>query len=315
MPPLTDRLDPLDGLTVLERGWLSSNNILIHAAPGEAGATLVDTGHVAHAEQTVALVHQALAGQPLAAIVNTHLHSDHCGGNAALAAAYGLAALVPATLVDAVVRWDRHAMSHEGDGDDCPRFDCAGGLAAGGVLSAGGRQWQVLAAQGHDPHALMLFDAHRGVLLSADALWENGFGVVFPELVGEPGFADTAATLDLIATLPVAVVVPGHGAPFTDVAGALRRARARLAGMRADPVRHGRHAAKVFIKYRMMQLRRQDLQQVLDWASASDGIGGRWPRFGQAEAGSPQAWVRLLVDELVTSGALAQDAAGGLRDA
>jgi len=30
----------LTGLTVLERGWLSSNNILIHAAEGEPGAVL-----------------------------------------------------------------------------------------------------------------------------------------------------------------------------------------------------------------------------------------------------------------------------------
>src|SRR5690606_6700204 len=75
----------LNGLTVLERGWLSSNNVLIHAAPGEPGAVLVDSGHVVHAEQTVALVRHALrAGEPLVRVVNTHLHSDHCGGNAAL---------------------------------------------------------------------------------------------------------------------------------------------------------------------------------------------------------------------------------------
>ena len=48
-------VEPLDGLRVFERGWLSSNNLLIHAAPGEPGAVLVDTGHVNHAPQTVAL--------------------------------------------------------------------------------------------------------------------------------------------------------------------------------------------------------------------------------------------------------------------
>ena len=31
---------------------------------------------------------QALGGQPLERIVNTHLHSDHCGGNRALQARY-----------------------------------------------------------------------------------------------------------------------------------------------------------------------------------------------------------------------------------
>ena len=77
------------GLTVLERGWLSANNIVFAAAAGDAeGAAVVDTGYVTHSEQTLALVAETLQGQPLARILNTHLHSDHCGGNAALQAAY-----------------------------------------------------------------------------------------------------------------------------------------------------------------------------------------------------------------------------------
>ena len=75
------------GLTILERGWLSSNNVLLHG--GGAGAVLIDASHALHGEQTVALVRQALAGEPLRRVVNTHLHSDHCGGNAALARAFG----------------------------------------------------------------------------------------------------------------------------------------------------------------------------------------------------------------------------------
>ena len=36
-------------------------------------------------------------------------------------------------------------------------------------------------------------------------------------MAGEPGFDDVDATLDLIASLSVRVVIPGHGAPFGDV--------------------------------------------------------------------------------------------------
>ena len=43
----------------------------------------------------------------------------------------------------------------------------------------------------------MLFDAAHGVLIAADALWEDGFGVVFPEIDGEPGFDDVGTVLDL----------------------------------------------------------------------------------------------------------------------
>jgi len=88
----------LNGLTVLERDWLSSNNLLIHGAGGEPGAALIDSSHVCHAEQTVPLVRHALRDEPLARIVNTHLHSDHCGGNAALQRAFGAPLTISARL-------------------------------------------------------------------------------------------------------------------------------------------------------------------------------------------------------------------------
>jgi len=73
------------GVQVFERGWLSSNNILLTDADS---ATLVDSGYFSHAAQTLALLEHALAGRALDRLVNTHLHSDHCGGNAALQARY-----------------------------------------------------------------------------------------------------------------------------------------------------------------------------------------------------------------------------------
>ena len=187
----------LHGLTVLERGWLSSNNIVIHGAAGEPGAVLVDSGHVVHAEQTVALVRRALRGEPLARIVNTHLHSDHCGGNAALQRAFGAPIIVPPGNADAVASWDTVRLTHATTGQRSERFTHAGTLAAGESFVAGGRRWDALAAPGHDPFSLMLFDAQHGVLISADALWQDGFGVVFPEIDGEPGFDDVGAVFDV----------------------------------------------------------------------------------------------------------------------
>ena len=55
------------GMTVLERGWLSANNIVFAAAPGDKeGSAVVDTGYVSHSAQTLALIDNALQGQPLA---------------------------------------------------------------------------------------------------------------------------------------------------------------------------------------------------------------------------------------------------------
>lgn len=297
----------LRGITVLERGWLSSNNILIHGAAGEPGAVLVDTGHVVHREQTLALVRHALAGQPLARIVNTHLHSDHCGGNAVLQQAFAAPIHIPPGLADAVRRWDLDRLGHDDFGRR-ERFFVHELLQPGGHFLAGGRRWQALAAPGHDPHSLMLFDAAHGVLISADALWENGFGIVFPELLGEGGFEEVQATLALIESLPVRLVVPGHGAPFADVAAALARARARLAGFRAQPLRHARHAAKVLLKYHLMEERALPLPELVQWAAAAPLLGRLWQRFGAELAGAPalelSAWIETLVHELAASRAL-----------
>lgn len=298
---------PLAGLTVLERGWLSSNNLVIHATTGEVGAVLVDTSHVNHADQTVDLVRHALAGTPLARIVNTHLHSDHCGGNAAVQRAFGAPLAIPPGEADAVRAWDDASLSHHLTGQRIERFMPDATLTVGETFLAGGRAWEVHPAPGHDPHSVMLFDRAQGVLVSADALWERGFGVVFPEVAGEPGFDDVGATLERIGSLPVRLVVPGHGAPFTDVASALRRARERLDGFKAEPARHARHAVKVLISYHLMEIGAQHERELLDWAEATPLLAGLWERFAPAGVPSARAWMTALLAELVRSGAVHRD--------
>lgn len=239
-------------MRVFERGWLSSNNVLF-TGPGETA--LVDSGYLSHAPQTLALVRHALQGRRLDRLVNTHLHSDHCGGNAALQAEYGCRTAIPAAEADKVRAWDEDALSYRATGQQCARFRFDQAVEAGDLLELGGMQWQALAAPGHDPHALLLFCAAEGILLSGDALWENGFGVIFPELAGEPGFAAQRATLELVAGLDARLVIPGHGALFTDVAGALARAGSRLDYLAADPVRNAENAVKVLLKFLLLERR------------------------------------------------------------
>jgi glyoxylase-like metal-dependent hydrolase (beta-lactamase superfamily II) len=299
----------LEGLTVFERGWLSSNNVLLHGAGDGEPATLVDASHCLHAAQTVALVHHALRpGESLSGIVNTHLHSDHCGGNAALQRAFGARLSIPPGQAEAVERWDDDALSYRDTGQRIERFRHDALLRPGDTLKVGRRSWQALAAPGHDPHSLILFDAHDGVLISADALWANGFGVVFPELDGEHAFDEVAAVLDLIERLAPRMVIPGHGAPFTDVADALQRARSRLAGFVADPSRHARHGAKVLLKYHLLEEQQQALQDVLAWWEATPLARRVWQRLGEPDA-DIAAWGERLVRELAASGALRIDGA------
>jgi glyoxylase-like metal-dependent hydrolase (beta-lactamase superfamily II) len=307
MPDITNPAAPLarhpalHGLTVLQRGWLSSNNVLLHGQG--AGAVLVDSSHLLHAQQTLALVRQALAGEALAGIVNTHLHSDHCGGNATLQAALGGRITVPIRAFDAARTWDEDRLSYRHTGQRCQRFHPDAALVTRpkparrrpAVAGTGGT--------GHDPDSLLLFDAQHGVLISADALWENGFGVVFPELEGEPGFDDVAAVLDLIESLGATCVIPGHGAPFSDVAGALHRARQRLAAFRADPARHRRHGIKVLVKYHLMEEQQQAWPAFLDWFGTTPLCQAVWQQLGRPE-GTQAHFAEQIVHELVRGGAL-----------
>jgi len=293
-----------DGITLLERGWLSANNLVLHGVPGE-GATVIDTGHSVHAEQTVALVAHALGDEPLARIVNTHLHSDHCGGNAALQAAHRASLWIPPGQADAVTRWDLDDLTYRITGQRCDRFLHDGVLRPGDVLRVGRRCWDVLAAPGHDPASIMLFDAEAGVLVSADALWHNGFGVVFPELDGIDAFDDVAEVLDLITRISPRVVIPGHGPAFTDVGPALKRARQRLSKFVANPPLHARHAAKVLLKYHVMEERQQALEDLLIWAEGTPLVIGTLGRAGFREP--PRASCQTLLAELVAVGALRID--------
>lgn len=286
-------------VVVLERGWLSSNNILLL---GRDSCALVDSGYVTHSEQTLELVKRHLAGRSLQILANTHLHSDHCGGNAALHAAFPqLRTLIPPGLAPAVRDWDEWALTYAPTGQQCPRFAFDGLLEPGSAIRMGEREWQVHAAPGHDPHSVVLFEPDGRILISADALWQNGFGVVFPELEGERAFAEVAATLDLIESLQPAVVVPGHGSVFSDVAPALARARSRLDAYVANPARHAGHAAKVLVKFKLLEVQSFASERLLEWAENTryfSLVRERW--FAQRAFAT---WIGELVDDLVKSGA------------
>lgn len=295
---------PWSDLHVLQRGWLSSNNIVLRDPSG--GGWLIDSSHVLHAEQTLSLVRNVLAGQTLHGVLNTHLHSDHCGGNASVQRAFGAGIRIPPGGWDAVCAWDAPRLSFHDTGQRCERFRPDAPLVPGQTLSLGSRCWDIVAAPGHDPDSVMFFDAHEGLLISADALWENGYGVIFPELDGHPGFDDVDRVLTLIQRLDARQVIPGHGAPFTDVTGALQRARRRLAAQRADPARHAWHGARVLVKYHLMEERSQPWPAFVHWFCATPLCERVWTLLGHP-MGSLAAFGTEIVRQLCDSGALRRE--------
>ena len=293
-------------VVVFERGWLSSNNILFVGADETA---LVDTGYATHAEQTLVLVESALGSRPLDRVLNTHLHSDHCGGNAALQERYpAVRTDIPPGEATLVERWDERGLSFLATGQTCPRFRFTGLLQPGTDCQLGDRPWEVHGAPGHDPHSIILFDPASRTLISADALWENGFGVAFPELAGEPSFDEIAATLDLIETLAPLQVIPGHGRVFNDVGNALITARRRLAGLQRDPVKHARHAIKVLMKFKLLEAQQITLKDWSEWLQSTPYLEAIRLRFFEGE--ELDQLTQDILAELISAGAAKVDALG-----
>ncbi|MDO9435894.1 MBL fold metallo-hydrolase [Hydrogenophaga sp.] len=293
------------GVTCLERGWLSANNILIR---GEGPTALVDSGYGTHEEQTISLVASSLGSDPLDLLLNTHLHSDHCGGNSALQQAYpALRTLIPPGQSEAVAAWDTEALTYEATGQLCPRFVFQALLAPGSTIRLGSWAWDIHAAKGHDPHSIVLFQPQHRLLISADALWENGFGVVFPELEGIAAFDEVADTLCLIEELAPTTVIPGHGSVFVDVDAALARARSRLEQFIANPNKHRRHALKVLIKFKLLEWQSVSMDTLHAWARSTWYFTNAMPSECITDVVQSREWLLSLLSELERSQALSID--------
>jgi len=291
------------GFYFFERGWLSSNNILL---VDDEKATLIDTGYVTHADQTLALVQSHLSGRLLDKVINTHLHSDHCGGNANLQAAYPDAQIwIPPGHFDAVVQWNDDLLTYKATGQQCPRFVPHHVLQPGSTFESARLTWEVHAAPGHDTHSVILFEPQHRVLISADALWSNGFGVVFPELDGLDAFSEVASTLDLIQTLDAHIVYPGHGAAFMDVSDAIDRARSRLDQFVRHPEKHQTYAIKVLLKFKLMEFQSLPLNDFLAWAIQTPYL----QLMHHQKDGDISTWILSMVERLVASGAARIDGA------
>jgi len=247
-----------DSIQIIERGWLSSNNVLFFE--GES-ATLVDAGYVGHAPQTVELVKSALAARrapvKLSRLINTHSHSDHIGGNAALQAAFGCRIVIPAGIERMVSDWDTHALLLDAAKQRGDRFAHDAVIEANSEFVMGGLTWRALAAPGHDMEALIYYCPDKRILISGDALWQDGFGIIFGELMGrKDALPATRSTLEMIGRLGVDIVIPGHGAAFGDFDAAMARAFKRLESFEADSTRVGRNAVRACFTFNLLDLQR-----------------------------------------------------------
>jgi glyoxylase-like metal-dependent hydrolase (beta-lactamase superfamily II) len=288
-----------DGFCFFERGWLSCNTLLIHDSDH---AVIFDTGYFLHATQLHRLILSQISSQPVDLIVNSHLHSDHCGGNFFLQHAYDQVGIqIPTGQFSDVMTWNTSALTYQGSGQTCPRFKPNRHLTASSTLITAGYEWQIHAAPGHDNDEFIFFEPENRILFSADALWESGLGVVFPEFLGGVGFENVAQTLDLIESLNPQVVLPGHGSAFVDAHQAIGRVHQRLEQFTQHPETHAHYSAKVLLKFRLLEIQKSSLHAFIEWATNVELFQLIHERFFSDLELSK--WLSLLIDELITRNA------------
>ena len=283
---------------MIVRDWLNANHILFK---GRDRIVLVDSGYGRDAAITLAKVSAELAGRPLDWLVNTHCHSDHMGGNAAVRRAHGCRLSIPvgeAPLIDA---WDEQTLWLSYADQRCERFAFDDTIAPGDVLDWGDLAWRAIAAPGHDMGALMFHCEEERLLITGDALWENGFGVVLPGPGREERLAAARSTLESIAGLDVGTVIPGHGAPFSNVAEALERSLRRLEAFERDELRMARHVLKVMFVFSLLDRQRLPLGRIPEYLATVPLYADFNARYFQL---SEVALAELIVGELERAGAV-----------
>ena len=290
---------------VFVRDWLSANHVVLRS---DAGCVVIDSGYDKHVPLMLALIasRMGLDGRPLAKLVNTHCHSDHVGGNAALRRAYGCTIAVPAGEAPLIDAWDEQALLYEYADQRAERFAVDEILEPGSTHTWGDIEWRALAAPGHAMGALVFFNDEHRILISGDALWQNGYGIVMPPELDPGALPATRATLEMIATLDVRCVVPGHGEPFTDVDAALERAFARTTAFEVDPMRTVRHVLKALLVFSLLDRERMPLASLplyVERVGVYREFNARFLRL------DPATLAEKLVTELEVAGAVRR--AGG----
>ncbi|MEO8037803.1 MAG: MBL fold metallo-hydrolase [Betaproteobacteria bacterium] len=285
-------------VAVIVRDWLNANHVLF-LGPDEN--VLVDAGYVSHADTTVRLIRERLGDRSLQRLINTHCHSDHMGGNAAVQRAFGCPIWIPEGEAPLVEAWDTRALWIDYAGQRAERFRFDGIVRAGDRLPLGGMQWETIAAPGHDMGAVMFWHAPDRILISGDALWQRGFGIVMPG----PGWLDRLAaartTLETIRSLDPRIVIPGHGEPFSDVGAALDLCLARIEVFLADESKLARHVVKVMLSFALLDLGSLDETALPTYLAAVPLYGEYdrcWFHLGYDEL------ARTLVHDLARSGAI-----------
>jgi len=293
------KITAINGRSVhfIQRGWYNSNSVLI---VGPEGVVIVDTGHRGGASDLLALIQEEnVDPASISLIVNTHSHWDHHGGNRALQGVSGAPIAMGAATAVWLGRNERWLTWLDYFGEDANATQADVRWQDGDEVDLAGLRFQVIAAPGHAPDGIALYQPDGRLLISADALHENDCGVINVAVHGAGALDEAIATVERFRGLDVALALPGHGRLIDDVPANLDNLAQRLASFQADPARLAWHLSRrVFMVYLMV---RQPIERhaLIEAALQAPWIEDYAPRCG---FNNPVAFANQLIDDFMQRG-------------
>jgi hydroxyacylglutathione hydrolase len=242
-------LEIMKDLFFIERGYLNSNHFLYRSeAP-----VLIDTGYISDFSDTEKFINQlGVKISDVRQIINTHCHCDHVGGNKIIQEKSGCdIALhkVGKHFIDTQDDWSTWWKYYNQNADF---FTCTRALEDGEVIPIGPYRFKILHTPGHASDGIVLYNKEEKVLISSDTLWETDLAVMTIRVEGSSALFQMMESLEKLESLDVALVCPGHGAPFRDVKRAISKSKKKIKTYMFDKQKIGDDLLKKIIVYTIL---------------------------------------------------------------
>ncbi len=251
----------MENLFFIQRGYLNGNHFVYRSEQ----PILIDTGYISDFQTTEKLIKRlAVDITNTKLIVSTHCHCDHIGGNKIIQdrSACDIAIhKIGKYFIDSRDDWSTWWKYYD---QDASFFKCSIGLGDGDTISVGPHEFEVIYTPGHATDGIVLYNRKERTLISSDTLWENDMAVMTIRVEGSRACFSLMESLRKLEKLDVKVVYPGHGKSFTDVAGAIGRARRRLEGFLGNKEKIGNDLLKKIIIYTLLMKKGTDESSFFD---------------------------------------------------
>ena len=280
-----------------ERKFPSANMVLIN----DRIPVLIDTGFGSDVKATEALIQQAgVSPEDLKLIVNTHYHSDHVGGNFHFQKNYGVEIAGHKWEANMINGADAEACSSEWLDQPVEPYQVNRKLLDNDEIDTGNRTLKVLHTPGHSLGHISLYEPEEKVLIAGDLFHESDIGWLNNFREGVGSIHRSMESLERLSTLPIQKAYSGHGPEITDPQASIESAWRRLEKWLGTPEKVYWHACKRIFSFTLIiknGLAEKGLEPYLLQC-------GWFQDFAlHAFRVQPEAFVQILLDEMIRSGA------------